>query len=83
MCFAAKRSAAILILWCLAACAQPVIGDINDSSLKVVQRLGTPMEQVNAEAAGGCNIYGRTPVPISYNCLDGYCFTKQHLYACK
>jgi hypothetical protein len=71
----------VIALAVLAGCAQPVISDINDSSLRVVQRLGTPMEQVHAEAKRGCNIYGKTPMPISHKCLDGYCFTKQHLYA--
>ncbi len=67
----------------LGACAPAVISDINDSALKVQAGLGTTDEAILAEARRGCAIYGKTPVRISFVCKDEYCFTKDHLFACK
>lgn len=77
----ALAAAAVL----LTACGpQPaVISDINDSSVKVMSYLRTPKEAVRAEANRACGTYGKTAQPISYQCMDEYCWTKQVLYACK
>lgn len=76
--------AAFLILFLLAGCAAPaIISDINDSSLKVQGNAYTPMEKIWAKAREGCAIYSKTPVSVSFQCLDGYCVRKEHLFACK
>lgn len=68
----------------VAGCARSaVISDISDSSLKVQTGLGTTDEMVMRKAREGCGLYGKTPVRISHICLDGYCFSKQILFACK
>ena len=76
--------ASFLILFLLAGCAAPaIISDINDSSLKIQGNAYTPMEEILAKAREGCAIYSKTPVSISFQCLDGYCIRKEYLYACK
>lgn len=79
--FMALGASAVL----LAACGpQPaVISDINDSSVKVMAYPRTPKEAVRAEANRGCATYGKVAQPMSYQCVDEYCWTKQVLYACK
>ena len=73
---------AVLLL--LGACAAPaIISDINDSALKVQSGIGTSDEAILAKAREGCGIYGKKPVRISFVCKDEYCFTKNHLFACK
>ena len=79
-----RRMKFSLVLLLLAGCAAPaVISDINDSSLKVQANVYTPMNEVNAKAREGCQIYNKTPVSISVQCLDGYCTRKAYLFACK
>ncbi len=79
-----RRMKFSLVLLSLAGCAAPaVISDINDSALKVQANVYTPMNEVNAKAREGCQIYNKTPVSISVQCLDGYCTRKAYLFACK
>jgi hypothetical protein len=67
-----------------AACAAPaVISDINDSSLKIQVNSYTPESEIAQKAREGCAIYDKTPVPISHRCMDGYCISKELLFACK
>lgn len=79
--FMALGAAAVL----LTACGpQPaVISDINDSSVKVLQYPRTSNQAVTAEANRGCGTYDKKAQPLSYQCMDQYCMTKQVLYACK
>lgn len=79
--FMALGASAVL----LTACGpQPaVISDIDDSSVKVMSYPRTPKEAVRAEANRGCQTYGKVAQPMSYQCMDEYCWTKQVLYACK
>ena len=75
---------ALLMGMFVAGCAAPaIISDINDSSLKVQIGLGTTDEMLMTKAREGCALYGKTPVRISHICMDGYCFRKQVLFACK
>ena len=60
----------------------PVIADISDSAIVVQQLMTTPMADVVAEAERGCALYGKKSKQLSYTCVDGYCFTKRHLFAC-
>lgn len=62
---------------------EPVISDINDSSLKVQTGLGTTDAMAMSKAREGCGLYDKTPVVISHQCLDGYCIRKSILFACK
>ncbi len=79
-----RKTGLLPLLILLAGCAAPaVISDINDSSLKVQANAYTPMDEVNAKAREGCQIYNKTPVSISVQCLDGYCTRKAYLFACK
>ena len=72
---------ALLVFGCTPRPA--VISDINDSSLKVETGLGTTDAMIQATAAEGCALYGKTPVWISHRCIDEYCFRKTVLFACK
>jgi len=67
----------------IAGCAPAVISDISDSALKVRTGLGTKEADILAEARRGCGLYGKTPVSISWRCLDQYCFEKEWLFACQ
>ncbi len=79
-----KRALVCAAALLLGACAAPaIISDINDSALKVQSGLGTTDEAILAKAREGRAVYGKTPVRISFVCKDEYCFTKNHLFACK
>jgi hypothetical protein len=47
-----------------------------------VQAVGDDVAPVNATAERACALYKRKPVAMSYRCLDGYCITKEYLFAC-
>lgn len=75
--------AACLAALSLAGCAtRAVISDLEEDKVKV-QANGNDMNVVNAEARKGCAIHNRSPVQISYRCMDGYCIQKEWLFACK
>jgi hypothetical protein len=75
---------AISALTVCACASQPVISDINDSSIKVQASFtDNSRGDVSAVANNGCGNYGKNAVPISYRCLDGYCISKEFLFACK
>lgn len=77
------RIIAFAALAALAACGHTpaVIGDINDSSVKVVRGSDTPEPEIMAEAQRGCGIYGKAAVPVSRWEIEGGKST--HLFACK
>ena len=54
-----------------------------ENTRTIVANVYTPMNEVNAKAREGCQIYNKTPVSISVQCLDGYCTRKAYLFACK
>ncbi len=80
-----KIAMVVLVSLFAMGCApvEPVISDINDSSLKVQSGLGTTDAMVMSKAREGCSLYNKTPVAISHQCLDQYCFRKSVLFACK
>ena len=43
----------------LAGCAQPAINDIDDSHVRVFAPLGSNEQEISAEAARGCAVYGK------------------------
>jgi len=65
-------------------CAPALIVDLEDD--KVIVQAGSSIKdsEVLAKAREGCSIHGRRPVPVgSMQCLDQYCLTARHLFACK
>ncbi len=75
---------AVVIVLLVSGCAAPaVISDISDSSLKVQGGFGTTDADIQMKAAEGCALYNKKPVRISHVCIDGYCFRKSVLFACK
>jgi len=78
------QRAIVILLFTLTGCvSNPVISDINDSSLKVQQPLGTPDGDVQRKADEGCSLYGRRAQRISHVCSDAYCINKVVLFACR
>jgi hypothetical protein len=78
------KAFAVVAALATAACAAPaVISDINDSSLKIQVNNLTPETEIAQKAREGCGLYNKTPVPISHRCMDGYCMSKEILFACK
>lgn len=83
-----KTTLMLGLLLPLAACTKPeppkaVITEISDSSVSVLQKFGTSNEGVALEAARGCGLYGKKPVPVSSHCAAGdACLAKVHLFAC-
>jgi len=66
----------------LAGCAsQPVVTGISDSSVRVLQRMGTPLSDVDAVADRSCRLYGKRAKRLSFSC-KGYCLQRYYLYAC-
>src|SRR5690348_14411733 len=49
----------------LGGCAGPAISQMNESSLTVLRHPWNSEQQIQAEAARGCALYGKTPVPVS------------------
>ena len=68
----------------LVAC-QPtpaVVVDISADKVVVQQRMTTPPRDVHEKARHACAMHGRVPVPMSKQCLDEYCLSSNHLFAC-
>jgi hypothetical protein len=70
------------VLTTVSACRPPVIAGMSSDSVQVQVNPGDKDDAVLAEAQRGCGIYGKSPLPISERCLDGYCMTKLRLFAC-
>lgn len=68
----------------LAACATrpPVVSDISDSSVKVQGTVAHSADEIAATAQDACALYGKSPSGLSERCLDGYCLSKEWLFAC-
>ena len=65
-------------------CAAPaVISDIHDSAVRVQGNGRTSDEAFMAEAAKGCGLYNKQPVPLSTTQGGPYGSVKQVLFACK
>lgn len=62
---------------------EAVITDINESSVRVLQYYNTPDSAVAREAERGCQLYGKEAVGLSTTCLDGFCDSQEHLFACQ
>ena len=74
----------LVIAFLVGGCAAPaVIADLETDKVIVQSRLGTSPEDIAAKAREGCALHGRTAVPISKQCLDNYCISANHLFACK
>lgn len=81
-----RRAASILFTASaalLAACSPPVIADLEHDKVIVQAEYGTDPATIASEASRGCAIHGRHAIPISKRCVDEYCFTSNHLFACK
>ncbi len=79
-----KKFGVLAIAFVLGGCAaEAVISDLETDKVIVQSRLGTKPEDVAAKAREGCALHGRMAVPISKQCLDNYCFSANHLFACK
>jgi hypothetical protein len=78
-----KRTMVLIVALVATGCAtRAVISDLEEDKVKV-QASGGDMNVILAEARKGCSIHGRSPVQISYTCMDGYCIQKEYLFACK
>ena len=70
------------LMGCVAAPA--IIADLESDKVIVQSGLGTKPEAIKAKANEGCEIHGKTPEgPLSMRCLDQYCLSARHLFACK
>jgi hypothetical protein len=77
-------SVALALASTLGACAAPaVIADISDSSVRVQGNQYTENDAYMTEASRGCELYGKTPVPLSETRTGPYGAFKQVLFACK
>lgn len=61
---------------------QAAIRDLESDKV-IVQAQGGDMSVIRQEAQRGCSVHGKSAVPISQSCLDGYCMRKEYLFACK
>jgi hypothetical protein len=79
-----KIGAALTLAASLGACTTPaVIADINDSAVRVQGNpYWTEKTAYEAEAARGCGLYNKQPVPLSET-RGPYNSYKQVLFACK
>lgn len=68
----------------LGACAPPAISDIATDKVKVQSEVDDP-KAATAEAAKGCAIYNRVPVPISQRRIrtGPYSSVIEYLFACQ
>lgn len=72
------------ILFALAGCVapQPVVSDVNDSSVKIQAPLFMDTVRIDAKAAEACAIYGKTRSDqLSHRDIGN--FRGEFLYACK
>jgi hypothetical protein len=77
-----RTIASCIIVLAVSGCAtRAVISDLEEDKVKV-QASGNDMTVIRAEAQKGCAVHDRSPVQISYRCLDGYCIQKEYLFAC-
>jgi len=73
----------LLLTVFIAGCeTSAVLSDVSEDAVRV-QAMGNDRAMIMPEARRGCTIYGRTPIEISYRCLDEYCIQKEYLFACK
>lgn len=75
----------VLTTLALAGCTTPppVVSDISDSAVKVesMEPPGSVVIWITANKA--CNLYGKTAVAMSYQCISDYCIRKRYLFACQ
>ncbi len=64
------------------AAGPAVIVDLETDKVVVRKNISTPDEEVEAKAREGCALHDRVPKPLSVSCLDQYCFSSNHLFAC-
>ena len=77
-----KKTAAVLSLAILVACAgEPVIADISQDKVQV-QANGAQPAQIQATADQACAMYQRRAQVLSHRCGDQYCIQKIVLFAC-
>lgn len=60
----------------------PIISGISDSAVTIEHPGASSDADIVAKAAEGCALYGRKAQSLSYQCGDGYCIRKRHLFAC-
>lgn len=76
----------IAVLFLLAGCVAqpPIISDINDSAVHIQASVSVPMDELDAKAAEGCAVYGKTRTDgLSARRFGEYGYMREVLYACK